>query len=286
MPRRAADGRLAGRPSPRPTAEALPPGVHELDLGPGAEVLLAVPPGEAVPRPLLVFFHGAGGAAEQSLAAVAALAAERGVLVLAPSSVATMWDLIAGGLGRDVAVLDAAPTEVSERAAVSRIGVGGFSDGASYALSLGLANGDLFDAVLAFSPGFAAPPTRTGGPPVWIAHGSHDRVLPVARCGRRVAAGLSAGGYDVTYEEFDGGHVLTPGLVTTALTWWTTGSEAPSAVEFRRTRGRSCPGPPAAPPSARRSSTPRTPGPGSPGPDGRRSAAGWPPAATGPGPGS
>jgi phospholipase/carboxylesterase len=142
------------------------------------------------------------------------------VLVLATTSVASTWDLIAGGLGPDVAVLDAALAAVDDAAAVSRVAVGGFSDGASYALSLGLANGDLFDAVLAFSPGFAAAPGRQGRPRVWISHGVHDRVLPVDRCGRRVSRDLAGAGYDVTYEEFDGGHVLRPELLAAALTWW------------------------------------------------------------------
>ena len=180
---------------------------------------MAVPPGSG-PRPLLVFCHGAGGDAAQSLAAVGEVARARGVAVLATSSVASTWDLISGGLGRDVAVLDAALEEVATGLAVSRVALGGFSDGASYALSLGLANGDLFEALLAFSPGFAAPPGRTGRPRVWIAHGSADRVLPVERCGRRVARQLTGAGYDVTYDEFDGGHVVTPGLVTAALETW------------------------------------------------------------------
>jgi len=194
--------------------------VHVLGPGDGPEALLAVPPGEAVPRPLLVFFHGAGGTAQQSLAAVGDRAAEQGVLLLAPTSAATTWDLIAGGLGRDVAFLDAALAEVSQRTAVSCLAVGGFSDGASYALSLGLANGDLFEAVLAFSPGFAAPPDPEGRPRIWISHGTHDRVLPVDRCGRQVSRTLTETGYDVTYDEFDGGHAVTPGQVSTALDWW------------------------------------------------------------------
>jgi phospholipase/carboxylesterase len=218
--RRAADGRLHSRPSPAAAGPPPAPGVHPLELGPGAEALLAVPPEGTSPRPLLVFFHGAGGTAAQGMAAVGDLAAARDVLVLAPSSVAATWDLIAGGLGRDVAVLDAALAEVSARAAVSRVAVGGFSDGASYALSLGLANGDLFDAVLAFSPGFMAPPGRHGRPRIWISHGTQDRVLPVERCGRRVAGDLTAAGLDVAYDEFEGGHVITPALVTAALTWW------------------------------------------------------------------
>lgn len=39
-----------------------------------------------------------------------------------------------------------------------RLGLAGFSDGASYALSLGLPNGDLFSHIVAFSPGFMRPP--------------------------------------------------------------------------------------------------------------------------------
>src|SRR5215218_3532883 len=220
-PRLPAEGRLASRPTPLADAPPLPAGVHLLGPGNGPEALLAVPPGDTGPRPLLVFFHGAGGTAQQSLAAVGDRAAGRGVLLLAPTSAASTWDLIAGGPGRDVAVLDAALAEVSERVAVSRTAVGGFSDGASYALSLGLANGDLFDAVLAFSPGFVAPPGLHGRPRVWISHGTHDRVLPVERCGRRVSRELRDAGYDVTYDEFDGGHVVTPELVTAALDSWT-----------------------------------------------------------------
>jgi phospholipase/carboxylesterase len=194
--------------------------VHDLGLGTGATALLAVPPGEARPRPLLVFCHGAGGHAEGGLESVAGPAAEVGVLVLATTSAATTWDLLAGGLGRDVAVLDAALAAAFGAVPVDRTAIGGFSDGASYALSLGLANGDLFDAVLAFSPGFAAPPGRQGRPRVRICHGTQDRVLPVERCGRRLARELPRSGYDVTYEEFDGGHVVLPDQVDAALAWW------------------------------------------------------------------
>ncbi len=213
-------GRLDSAPSAELPGTPLPAGVHELDLGRGVEALLAVPPGAAAPRPLLVFFHGAGGSARGSLPVVAGLAEDAGALVLATSSAGRTWDLLAGGLGRDVAVLDAALASVGEHAAVTRTAVGGFSDGASYALSLGLANGDLFEALLAFSPGFVAPPGRAGRPRVWMAHGTADRVLPVERCGRRVARDLAAAGYDVDYDEFDGGHVVTPDLVTAALDSW------------------------------------------------------------------
>ncbi|MGY1749297.1 alpha/beta hydrolase [Modestobacter sp. SYSU DS0511] len=220
VPRRAADGRLDSRPRTELSEVPFPPGLTTLDLGTSAEAVVAVPPGEPVPRPLLVFCHGAGGTAADALALVGDLATARGVVVVAPSSAASTWDLIAGGLGRDVATIDAALAQVLARTAVDRVAIGGFSDGASYALSLGIANGDLAEAVLAFSPGFAAPPGRFGRPRFWVAHGTDDRVLPVARCGRRVAAELAADGYEVTYDEFAGGHVVTPGLVSGALGWW------------------------------------------------------------------
>ena len=220
MPRRAAAGRLAARPVRAPAALPYPPGERTLDLGPNAQARLVVPSGDPGPRPLLVYFHGAGGSAAQSVAAVGEQASARGVLLLAPSSVASTWDLIAGGLGRDVAVLDTALEHVFARQAVGSVAVGGFSDGASYALSLGLANGELFDTVLAFSPGFVAAPGIHGRPRVWISHGTGDRVLPIDRCGRRVVRDLTGAGYDVTYEEFDGGHVVTPDLVDAALDTW------------------------------------------------------------------
>lgn len=61
----------------------------------------------------------------------------------------------------------------------SRVAIGGFSDGASYALSLGLGNGDLFRHIIAFSPGFAVPPRQLGSPRIFMSHGTKDRVLPI-----------------------------------------------------------------------------------------------------------
>ncbi|MGY1662673.1 alpha/beta hydrolase [Geodermatophilus sp. SYSU D00705] len=217
--REAADGRLESRPATTPSGRPFPAGLTSLDLGGRAEALVAVPAGDG-PRPLLVFCHGAGGTAAQGLVAVRAAATARGALVLATTSVARTWDLLTGGLGRDVAVLDAALDRVFGAHPVSRVAIGGFSDGASYALSLGLANGDLLEAVLAFSPGFVAAPAHRGRPRVWVSHGTGDRVLPVDRCGRRVSRELAAAGYDVTYDEFDGGHVVPPDSVAAALDSW------------------------------------------------------------------
>jgi phospholipase/carboxylesterase len=54
---------------------------------------------------------------------------------------------------------------------------------------------------------------------MFISHGRQDRVLPIERCGRRVARVLRDTGYAVEYLEFDGGHDVPADVVTAALAW-------------------------------------------------------------------
>ena len=103
----------------------------------------------------------------------------------------------------------------------ARLAIGGFSDGASYALSLGITNGDLFTHVIAFSPGFMAPAGHAGSPRVFVSHGTRDRVLPIDHCSRRIVPELERSGYDVRYREFDGGHTIPPQIASEAVGWFT-----------------------------------------------------------------
>ena len=220
-----AGGRLLSRPAApsehsEPAQDPPEPGLHSLAAAGLPDHLLLVPAQAARPVPLGVWFHGAGGHASRSVQGVREVADASGALLLLPSSVGSTWDLLTGGLGRDTARLDAALDHVFARCPVGRVAFAGFSDGASYALSLGLANGDLAEAVLAFSPGFVAPPGVVGRPRCWVAHGTADTVLPVDRCGRRVAALLGRQEYDVRYEEFDGPHVVRPDLLASSFAWW------------------------------------------------------------------
>ena len=219
------DGRLAARPALPPTGARTVPdrGLHPLAATGLADWLLLVPDRVAPGAPLVVWFHGAGGRAARSVPTVRDAAAGVDALVLLPSSADSTWDLLTGRTGADVVPLDAALGHVLAAHDVGRVAFAGFSDGASYALSLGLANGDLAEAVLAFSPGFVAPPSRTGRPRCWVAHGTADTVLPVDRCGRRVAALLERADHEVHYEEFDGGHVVRPDHLVSALAWWLDG---------------------------------------------------------------
>jgi phospholipase/carboxylesterase len=133
-----------------------------------------------------------------------------GFILLVPDSRGSSWDLVQAGLGPDVEFIDRALAHLFARVAVDRkhIAANGFSDGASYALTLGITNGDLFTHVIAFSPGFLSVREQNGRPLVFVSHGTEDEVLPIARCGRRVAAQLRDGNYPVTYREFEGPHTV------------------------------------------------------------------------------
>lgn len=219
---RATASALSARPGTR-IAPALPPGLSRLGLGGVRDGLVLLPanhaPGE--PVPLLVMLHGAGGDADGAIALVREAAETLGVALLAPDSRGATWDLIRGGYGPDVAFLDAALGWFFERQVVdlARLAVGGFSDGASYALSLALSNGDLFAFGFAFSPGFAAPDRAHGRPRVFVSHGQKDGVLPIGPCSRTLVPRLLQAGYEVRYEEFDGGHLVPPSVARDALGW-------------------------------------------------------------------
>ncbi|MDQ4068901.1 MAG: phospholipase, partial [Actinomycetota bacterium] len=191
-------------------AEEAQIGLQPLGLGDRRDGLLFVPAragsGEALP--LVLMLHGAGGGARDGLAPFIGMADEAGVILLAPESRGRTWDVLLGGYGPDVDFIDAALEQTFGRYAVNaeRVAVEGFSDGASYALGLGLANGDLFRGVLAFSPGYAPPSRTEGSPAVFVSHGIDDAVLPIDRCSRRIVPALRRRGYDVRYREFEGGH--------------------------------------------------------------------------------
>jgi predicted esterase len=169
----------------------------------------------------VVTLHGAGGDAGGGLAPLLGLADERGSLLLAPASRGPTWDAIGGRYGPDVEVVDRALAAVLAAFPVdtARIAVSGFSDGASYALGLGLANGDLFGRVVAFSPGFVPAAAAVGRPAVFVAHGTRDDVLPIDRTSREIVPRLEDDGYDVTYREFDGPHVVPAEVAGEAVEW-------------------------------------------------------------------
>ena len=122
--------------------------------------------------------------------------------------------------GPDVAFVDAALEYAFDRFTVDprRIVVAGYSDGGTYALALGLGNGDLFARVVALAPEYVPPAAlRIGKPPVFVAHGLTDAEHPIDQTSRRIVSELQSAGYTVEYQEYQGGHSLPPGVFARAL---------------------------------------------------------------------
>lgn len=220
----AGQGRLRARPGASLAGAAAEPGLRPLGLGRGRDGLVHVPAGldPARPAPLVLALHGAGAEGQQMVRILSPLADARGLILLAPDSRGVTWDVILDSYGPDVRLIDAALDQLFARHAVdpARIAVAGFSDGASYALSLGLTNGTLLSHVLAFSPGFMAPTATRDSPRFFVSHGTGDAVLPVERTSRRLVPMLEAAGYAVEYREFEGGHAVPPDVAAAAVAWF------------------------------------------------------------------
>jgi predicted esterase len=200
-------------------------GLHALDVDTARSALLYVPVGYRAdrPAPLVVMLHGAGGHPQRVLDYVTTLADSTGVILLAPKSAGMTWDVVRGRYGADVAFIDRLVSHVFSQYGVdtTRVAIGGFSDGATYALSVGITNGDLFTHVIAFSPGFMVPAAQRGEPRLFVSHGTKDQVLSIDACSRQIVRRLRSSGYDVTYREFAGGHTVPPPIAREAFLWLT-----------------------------------------------------------------
>lgn len=230
----AATGVLAARhrADARPSAQMPgPPGVptagraRRLGLGDGGrDGLLYVPrtftPDRAMP--LVVVLHGAGGTSMSTLYCFQ-YADDLGFIVLAPDSRDQVtWDALLGPWGPDLEFIAEALKYTTSQCAITQdhIGLAGFSDGASYALSMGIGNGDYFSRIMAMSPGVMQPQDARGKPMIFIAHGTSDQVMPINITSRRFVPRLEKLGYDVTYREYDGRHQLPPAIAREAFEWF------------------------------------------------------------------
>lgn len=214
---------LVSRPLPPTKTPAT--GRHPLELGIDRDGFIYVPPDYSPSRPasLIVLLHGAGQSSTiWSGGPLDELFGSRNIVVLAPDSRDASWDLRLGGYGRDVQFIDYCLSYAFDRCVISpsRIGLAGFSDGASYALSLGATNGDLFTHMIGFSPGFYQPGRMRGKPKVFLSHGTADTVLPFAWTSTTLAPSLTSQGYNVRFEQFDGGHTVPLTTATIAMDWF------------------------------------------------------------------
>ena len=174
------------------------------------------------PLPLVVLLHGATGAGNAWFGSYGPRAETARVVVLAPDSRSFTWDALQDDpFGVDITFLEKAIASTFDRCAIdaTRLALAGFSDGASYALSLGLANGDIFRKIVAYSPGGIFTDTRHGRPVLRVLHGTHDTILPIEQTSRRLVPELRQAGYAVTYTEFDGGHEVPATVSDMAMSW-------------------------------------------------------------------
>ncbi len=173
-----------------------------------------------VPTPLLIMLHGFRGTAE-GVRVTFPLAEEYGVIVLAPESRDVTWGQSIPGFDEDVRYIGMAFRWISDVLSVdtTRVAMGGVSDGANYALNMGLAYGDTFNHLMIFSAGLFTPFRREGKPKVFLAHGTRDEQMPIDRTARLFVPQLQADGYDVTYREYDGPHGAPPPVVREGFEW-------------------------------------------------------------------
>jgi phospholipase/carboxylesterase len=205
-----------------PNSLALP-GTHEIDVGDFLrKVTLRVPPGHdgTIPAPLAMLFHGAGGKGAPMVEAFAPWADAEGMILVASDALYVTWDGINGPFGHDLDFASVALDVAFDRCRVdaSRIGLAGFSDGATYAVALGRASGGLISRVAGFSAGFLIEVDPKGHPDFFLSHGVDDGVLPIDITGRPVSAALDVD-YDVQYVEFDGGHIVPDPVADLAMPW-------------------------------------------------------------------
>jgi phospholipase/carboxylesterase len=205
--------------------ETITPGQHELEIAASRNGILYVPRSYSPdkPAPLVLLLHGAGGSARNWFGSYGERAEALGAVMVAPESRGPTWDAIRGEFGADVPFVDSALRYAFARCVIDpkRVAIAGFSDGATYAISLGLPNGDLFTHVIAFSPGFIREDSPVGKPPVFVSHGVNDQILPIGVTSRSIVPSLRTRGYRVEYVEFPGGHSVPPAIATQALSWFT-----------------------------------------------------------------
>ena len=209
-------------------APAARPGVQKL----AANAYFYRPEGASKsPRPLIVLFHGAGMSAHGFLYGARAEADRCGCLLLSVQSAGATWDTISlvnkaskgGSVTRDQ--LFGADTGRVEKALSTALRAGdadrssvillGFSDGASYALSLGLANPAIVRGVIAFAPGFHLEPAAINPKQrIFIAHSPSDEILSFERTRDDTVASLKKAGFDIRFRPFDGGHRVDRALLS------------------------------------------------------------------------
>jgi predicted esterase len=238
--------------------------IHQSRLLPLPDSAIAYIPASAGPHPpLLVLLHGAGHRQLEMVQHFEAQADARGIILLAPDSRGITWDAVSVGEeppspdsplanrlthrfgdSADAKRVEAAIAALAKTVPVDRARtvLAGFSDGATFALAMGMSRAHPFAALIAWSPGIAirtANPVR--GRKVFVSHGRADPVLKFQVTCAEIVPLLQSEGAAVTFVPFDGGHDAPVWLKDTfldAVFGRVAGSQArPLPAEVERCRG-------------------------------------------------
>jgi len=182
--------------------------------------------------PLVTVFHGAGRQDELLVRAYRDESAQRDALFFIPRSTYPTWDLLVGRDRADLDFLEQAYAEIYRRLPVDhrRQALIGYSDGASYALAVGLSNPRLFAAVMGWAAGFvvfdkAAVSPTDPRPRILVEHGTHDTVFPFEEIAVRNCTILRRLGYEVDLRVDEGGiHWPSHEFQAAALDWFFAGA--------------------------------------------------------------
>ena len=178
--------------------------------------------------PLFTVLHGAGRQDEFLAKAYRAQPALRDALFFVPRSVAPTWDLIAGTERKDLDFFEYAYDLIYRRYPVDAFQqvLIGYSDGASYALSVGLSNPNLFAAVIGWAAGFLVLDRNTldaanAKPRIYLEYGTHDQLFNFEQVALPMRENLEQAGYDLTFSVDEGGRHLPSGSFhLEALDWY------------------------------------------------------------------
>ncbi len=209
--------------------EPSPTGHVTIERGESRAILLT--PSEIDPAklyPLVTVLHGAGRQDEMLVKACRDEPERRDALFLVPRSALPTWDLIASPERPDLDFLEYAYDLIYRRYPVDagRQALLGYSDGASYALSVGLSNPHLFRAVMGWAAGFIAlDPTFNldvdRKPAVLLEYGTHDELFPFERVAVPMRENLRKAGYTVEFRVDQGGkHWPSADFLPEALDWF------------------------------------------------------------------
>jgi phospholipase/carboxylesterase len=174
------------------------------------------------PAPLVILFHGASARADLLLAAFASRLDAWGAIGLAPDAVMDTWDVFEPVqlFTSDIPFVNLVLDQTFDRCAIdtTRVALLGFSDGASYAITLGLANADQLSGIVAFSPGTFSVDHPHGTTQVFTAHGDLDPFFS-AENATSIDTQLRARQFTVTHVEFSGGHEIPDDVADQAFSW-------------------------------------------------------------------